>query len=130
MEYIEKKPPRKYTVGAQQQVTISDCGDVYLEADEQLTFKTKSGCEYDLSRKDWGFYATPSLNGRLLDFNLRAVLIKNTTSKRFFVLLVEKGKEELFLEYARIEGLKIVTWLDNDQALEDLEKQMEKIQHG
>jgi hypothetical protein len=52
---------------------------------------TKSGAEYDVAAKDWGFYATPSLNGRLQQFGLRGVLIRNRGTGRYFVLLVEPG---------------------------------------
>jgi len=60
-----------------------------LAPNEQITFVTEAGNEYDVTRKDWGFYAAPSLNGRLADFYLRAVLVKNRAD-RFFLMLVEK----------------------------------------
>ncbi|MCR6737155.1 MAG: hypothetical protein NVV83_25025 [Afipia sp.] len=91
-----------------------------LAADEQITFVTEEGGEYDVTRKEWGFYATPSLNGRLAGFNLRPVLVKNRVN-RFFVLLVEKGKEAAFDRYVKSEPLKIVSWLDLDDALLSLE---------
>jgi len=105
---------------------MKDCGRVHLDADEQVTFTTESGGEYDLSRKDWGFYATPSLNGRLSSFNLRGVLIKNPETGRFFVFLVEVGKEPLFKEYCEVEKLAVVTWLDNDEVLGKLEEKLAK----
>ena len=89
MRVDRKDPPRTFMVG--QGVEIKDCGRVSLDADEQLTFVTESGAEYDVARKDWGFYASPSLNGRLKQFGLRGVLIQNKESKRYFLLLVEKG---------------------------------------
>ncbi len=130
MKFVEKNPPRTFTVGAGQSITIADCGEVYLKPDEQVTFKTDSGTEYDLSRKDWGYYATPSLNGRLQQFSLRGVLIKNVISKRYFVLLVERGKEESFQEYLKKENLKVITWLDEDQVLESLERTLTEAKHG
>ena len=69
-----KNPPRSYEVGRTVKLQMKDCGTIRLEPDEQLTFTTEAGAEYDLARKDWGFYATPSLNGRLQQFGLRAVL--------------------------------------------------------
>jgi hypothetical protein len=111
-----KNPPRSYEVGRTVKLQMKDCGTVRLEPDEQLTFTTEAGAEYDLARKDWGFYATPSLNGRLQQFGLRAVLVKNMIG-RFFVLLVENGKESLFDQYVAVEELRIVAWLDNAENL-------------
>ena len=75
-----------------------------------------------MARKEWGFYATPSLNGRLEQFGLRGVLIKNRATGKFFVLLVEKGKEKKFDDYCEQENLSVVAWMDSSSALEALEK--------
>ena len=40
-------------------------GTVYLAPNEQLTFVTENKNRYDVARKYWGFYATPSINSRL-----------------------------------------------------------------
>ena len=125
MQFDPINPPRKFTIGAQEQFEIMDCGKILLNKNEQVTFTTESGGEYDLTRKDWGFYATPSLNGRLPSFGLRGVLIKNRETNRFFVLLVEKGKEALFDDYCNIENLAVVAWLDCEEALENLEKKLD-----
>ncbi|MGE0268302.1 MAG: hypothetical protein AB7S78_07590 [Candidatus Omnitrophota bacterium] len=130
MRFEEKKPPRRFTVGMDKQITISDCGDIYLNHNEQVTFKTQDGKEYDLAKKDWGYYATPSLNGRLEQFNLRGVLVKNMVSKRYFVLLVERGKEPEFEEYLKEEQLKIITWMDNSDVLNNLEQKLKQVNNG
>src|SRR5688500_15090851 len=96
---------------------MHDCGAVRLEADEQLTFVTEAGGELDVARKDWGFYATPSLNGRLQDFGLRGVLIRNRLTDRYFVLLVEQGRETAFDVYLAQERCDVVAWLDTTEAL-------------
>ena len=119
-----KNPPRSYEVGRTVKLQMQDCGTVRLEPDEQLTFTTEMGAQYDLARKDWGFYATPSLNGRLQQFGLRAVLVKNMIG-RFFVLLVENGKEALFDRYVEVEELRIIAWLDNAENLAFLEAALE-----
>src|SRR5215475_15927324 len=110
MKFEPKTPPREFEVGYDVKGIIRDCGSMWLAADEQVTFLTEDGGEYDLTRKDWGFYATPSLNGRLAGFNLRAVLVKNRVD-RYFVMLVERGKEASFEKYVAQEPLKIITWL-------------------
>ena len=90
MKFFRNDPPRIYEAGFDVKVLISDCGKIELEPDEQVTFITPSGGEYDVARKSWGFYATPSLNGRLQGFGLKAVLVKNRIN-RYFIFLVEKG---------------------------------------
>ena len=125
MKFEPKYPPREFEVGYDVKGIIRDCGSVRLSPDEQVTFLTEDGGEYDLTRKEWGFYATPSLNGRLAGFNLRAVLVKNRV-ERYFVLLVERGKEEAFDRYVRQEPLKIVTWLDSLEVLQALEAALER----
>jgi hypothetical protein len=125
MKFEPKNPPREFEVGYDVKGVIRDCGSMRLAADEQITFLTEDGGEYDLTRKEWGFYATPSLNGRLAGFNLRAVLVKNRVD-RFFVLLVERGKEEAFDRYVRSEPLKIVAWLDSLEMLQGLEAALER----
>jgi len=110
------EPPRRFEVGFGPKVELSDCGRIELEPDEQVTFTTPRGAEYDVACKSWGFYATPSLNGRLAGFGLRGVLVRNRVG-RYFVLLVEHGEEEGFERYRADEELEVVTWLDDDEAL-------------
>ena len=124
LKFVPRQPPRAFQVGPQGQITILDHGRIELEPNEQVTFTLPHGAEYDVTRKEWGFYATPSLNGRLEQFGLRGVLIKNRGTGRFFVLLVEKGKEAGFEDYCRAENLVAVAWLDSKEALESLERRM------
>ena len=77
MNINQRHPPREFEVGFEHKSILKDCGAIHLEPDEQITFVTAGGHEYDVARKDWGFYATPSLNGRLVKFALRAVLVRN-----------------------------------------------------
>ncbi len=122
MRYFPIVPPRTFEAGfAEHRVELSDCAHLELAPDEQVTFLTERGAEYDVCRKAWGYYATPSLNGRLASFGLRAVLVRNRED-RFFVLLVETGKDEELAEYARIEQLKVVCWLDSTEALKHIER--------
>jgi len=121
-------PPRVFGMGNASPVRLSDCAHISLAADEQVTFLTDTGAEYDVARKEWGFYATPSLNGRLAHFGLRGVLVRNP-DRRYYVLLVERGKEEAFQGYARDEGLQVVTWLDDTSVLEALEDAVKGPEH-
>jgi hypothetical protein len=121
MKFEPKQPPREFEVGFDKKGIIRDCGAMYLAPDEQITFKTDDGKEYDVTRKSWGFYAGPSLNGRLADFSLRAVLVKNRV-ERYFVLLIERGKEDDFGRYVAGEPLQIIAWLDTTENLRRLEE--------
>ncbi len=120
MKFEPKDPPRKFEVGNSVRFDMSDCGSMSLEPDEQITFVTEAGGEFDVARKDWGFYATPSLNGRLSQFDLRAVLIRNSLTNRYYLLLVERGREQAFLNYLEQESCEVVTWLDSSESCDAL----------
>jgi hypothetical protein len=120
MRFDPLDPPRAYACGLHGDVVIHDHGRLALEADEQVTLTTPAGGEYDVTRKGWGFYATPSLNGRLPRFGLRPVLVRNTL-RQWFVLLVERGHEDAFGAYADSEALAVVAWLDDTATLERLD---------
>lgn len=124
MKFEPKDPPRRFPVGNTVKFDMKDCGTLRLEPDEQVTFATPAGLEYDVARKDWGFYATPSLNGRLQEFGLRTVLVRNTLTSRYFVLLVERGREAAFEAYNEQERLEIVAWMDSQDRLDRLRAAM------
>lgn len=124
MRFEPKDPPRRFPVGNTVKFDMKDCGTLRLEPDEQVTFATPAGLEYDVARKDWGFYATPSLNGRLQEFGLRTVLVRNTLTGRYFVLLVERGREAAFEAYNEQECLEIVAWMDSQDSLDRLRAAM------
>lgn len=114
MKFTPIDPPRRFDVsGAGLKLTLSDCGRVALEPNEQVTFTTEAGAEYDVARKDWGFYATPSINARLKSFGLRSALVLSVYG-RLFLVLVEKGKEDAFLAYVEADRQKLLCWLDDD----------------
>jgi hypothetical protein len=113
-------PPRRFEVsGAGVRLALSDCARIELAPDEQVTFTTESGGEYDVLRKTWGFYATPSMNGRLSSLGLKAALVRNVAG-RLFVVLVEEGKENLFFAYVEDDKQIFLTWLDDDASVERL----------
>lgn len=123
MKFNAVVPPRTFEVGLGKIIQLKDCAHIELEPDEQVTFITESGAEYDVARKSWGFYATPSLNGRLQKFGLRGVLIKNRIDQ-YFIMLVENGQESDFEQYLADESLRVVCWLDDASALENLERRL------
>jgi hypothetical protein len=122
MKFKPKKPPRVFSVGIGMKVQLADCGTLSLAPDEQVTLVSERGGEYDVARKDWGFYATPSLNGRLQQFKLHGVLIRNTNTGRYFIVLVEEGKDEEFCAYLNVENLEVIYWLDTTERLDALKQ--------
>lgn len=122
MKITRLNPPRQFAVGASAQITLSDCGSIEMEPDEQITFLTDKKDEYDIVRKEWGFYATPSLNGRLPSFSIKPLLVKNLDSGRFFILLLEKGKDRIFEEYCRKENIAVLAELDDQNDLSKIEE--------
>ena len=117
MKFTPLVPPRSFDVGLPtKRISLKDCGHMHLEADEQITFTTEQGGEFDVTRKPWGFYATPSLNDRLPRFGLRAALTRSSDGK-FFVKLVERGREAEFHGYMEHQAEAVVCWLDEDDAL-------------
>ena len=113
--------PREFEVGFGETITMKDCAHIELKPYEQVTFTAPSDTEYDVARTAWGYYATPSLNGRLERYNLRGVMVRNRIDQ-YFILLVESGKETVFERYLDVEGLHLVTWLDTTEALQKLEQ--------
>lgn len=111
MESKFKKKPRKFVVGKDSKVTISDFGKIHLDPDEMVSFITVSGKEYDVTSKNWGFYATPSLNGRLRAHGFKTALVKNKFNK-YYIMLVEEEKVEDFFKYLNSEENFLVKWLD------------------
>ena len=122
MKFDPRDPPRLFTVsGAGVNLTLSDCGSLELNSDEQVTFKTEAGGEYDVTRKNWGFYATPSINGRLKSFGLRGALVVSKVGK-IYLMLVESEKEKEFLAYIDSDFQKFLCWLDVDDTVEKIIK--------
>ena len=116
MKITEIRPPREFKVGRDARITLKDCARVALEPDEQVTFVTPQGKEYDVARKSWGFYATPSTNGRLRDFGFRSALVRSVAG-RYNVMLVERTLQAEFDRYLEDESLAVVCWLDDDAVL-------------
>ena len=108
------EPPRSFKVGHPgRELTLTHAVDLELGVDEQVTIRTERGGEYDVVRKDWGFYATPSLNGRLKSFGYRSVLVESMT--RRFLLLVETDRMADFEAYIDAQGIRVIAWLDGPE---------------
>lgn len=102
------KKPRLFSVN---DIEIKDCGKIKLDKNELISFVTKSGREYDFTAKEWGFYVTPSINGRLKKEGFKIAIVKNKT-KKIYIMAVEKDKINLFKKYCKIEQEKILQWIN------------------
>ena len=65
MRFLKKKKPRIFLVSKKNKIFLKDVGKIFLNDNEHLTFVTKNKKNYDICKKNWGFYATPSVNYRL-----------------------------------------------------------------
>ena len=108
------KSNRLFTVGISK-VKIRDRGNMYLSNNHQVTFKYKDS-EYDVCKKNWGYYATPSINGRLKGFGFKTYLIINKF-KKIYIFLVHKNKILEFKKYLKKEKNSIIMELTNFKSL-------------
>ena len=113
MNINHKLPQRIFKVGSNKQIEISHSADIQLEDNEQITLVSQSGTEFDIVRKNWGYYLAPSLNVRLRKKGFWTVLVKQR--KKIFLLIVNKKKQKLFKNYIKLENYKIIKWLDKSK---------------
>ena len=122
-----KKRNRKFIVGKKKNILLIDKGSIYLKKNENISIHFNKLINYDIVRKNWGFYPLPSLNKRLKNFNLKSVLVKNQKLKTFFIMLVINNKKKIseFRKYCKNENLEILLWINNKN-LSHLEKPIKK----
>ncbi|MDW3208207.1 MAG: hypothetical protein R8L07_21950 [Alphaproteobacteria bacterium] len=114
MKFDIQDPPRPFRVGAKGDIELLDCGTVRLAPDEQVTFRTdnRGATAFDVTRKEFGYYASNSLNGTLPRQGLRAALCRNDAHGLLYMLFVEKGKENQYRSYLDAEGMSHLGWMD------------------
>ena len=105
-----KKRNRIFEAGITK-IKIKDCGLIQLKNNNQITFKSGKS-EYDVCKKDWGYYATSSINGRLKKFRFRTFIISND-QKKIFIFLVHNNRMKLFKNYLKKEKNFIIKELTN-----------------
>ena len=101
------KKPRIFTI---KDIQIKDYGKIKLDTNEMISFITESGKEYDFVAKDWGYYMTPSINGRLKREGFKIAIVKNETGK-IYIMAVEKEKKVQFKKYCSNQKQKILNWI-------------------
>lgn len=107
-----KNEPRKFSPLAG--LEISDCGEIELGLDEQITVTTEAGKANDIVRKEWGFYLSNSLNANLAAKGFKTALVVSYASAppRTYLNLVEREKMLAFEAYLRAFNARVVCWLD------------------
>lgn len=113
MKISHRNPPRLFRPLAGSELEIAHVADLELAPNEQVTFLAGESAEWDVVRKDWGFYATPSLNRRLISFGLRSALCRNAKGARF-LMLVERDAMDRFQDYCTKHHLDVTEWLDGE----------------
>ena len=111
MKFVEKNPSRIFEVGTKS-TKIHHMADITLDPGEQVTFLGDNNSEYDFVRKSWGYYASPSINGRLKSFNIRSFLVKNKTGQ-IYLMCVESNKMTDFEEYCSENNQSLVMELSD-----------------
>ena len=110
-----KSQPRTFRVGKDNQIEISDYGQLFLNPDEMLSFVTPTKKYFDIVQKDWGFYATPSINSRLAKEGFHTALVRNLSGQEY-IMLVEKELKQKFYEYCESDNQVILRWLYNEDS--------------
>ena len=111
MKFSRKKPTRSFFVGKNKDIEIEDCGSIQLDNNELIAFLTKDKKEWDVVKKNWGFYATPSINDRLDKQGFRCALVKNKKGSTY-IMIIEKNKLNKFNKYILKENNQVLMWLD------------------
>ncbi len=111
MKILKKTKPRIFKVGFDNKISVKDFGKIYLKNHEQITFMDDNH-EYDFGKKDWGYYSTPSINGRLKNNQFQVYLVKNIHGK-IYLMTVKKSKIKNFENYCSTDHQKILFRLDN-----------------
>ena len=112
MKHSFREKPRVFEVGnGNKRIKIKDMGNLLLDVDEQITFMSGKGMEYDVCRKNWGYYATPSVNDRLKRSGFKTALVCNDKGQ-VYIMLVEKNKTKIFDDYLKQEKNFVIEWLD------------------
>lgn len=108
MKINTENKPRVFNVGVNE---ISHEADISLGSNEQVTFVSETGSEFDFVRKEWGYYATPSINRRLKSFGFKTALVQNVKG-HVYIFSIEDGKMDLFEDYCKTEEQTVLMWLD------------------
>jgi len=111
MKFFEVNPPRRFNVG-NAPVELRHTANLQLSPDELVTLLSPDGRELDIVSKNWGYYLTPSLQGRLKRNGMRGALMRNIVTRQLFVVVVYLEETESWRAYMSEEDQELVMWLD------------------
>ena len=125
MKIIKKN--RKFVVGKSKDITLTDKGSVYLSNNDNISISFAKNINFDVAKKNWGFYPLPSINKRLKNFRLKAALVESKNFNTYFIMLVVDNIKKIkdFSKYCKKENIKIITWL-NSKNLNLIKKRFQK----
>lgn len=101
-----KRKNRSFFVGKNKKIKITEKAIIKLNNNEQITFLNQKD-EYDVVKKNWGYYCTPSINNRLKVNNFKSFIVSNK-KKHIFLMTVNKKKINSFKNYLKSEKIKIL----------------------
>lgn len=105
-----KNTPREFSVKGH---TVKDFGKIFLEENEMVTFVTDTEKEFDFAAKEWGFYATPSVNSRLKKQGFKTALVVNEQNQ-LYIMAVDSEKMKEFKSYLKAnQDNRVICWLDD-----------------
>ena len=114
MRFLVKNPPREFTVGRDDWVTLRDCGAVALEPGEMTEIAgAKDETVWRVARQPWGFAIPLPLNRPVGARGLRA-RIAGRSPERAHLLLVDPELEDAFEQYAAREDMRTYAELTDD----------------
>ncbi len=112
MELVKKvrivKKKRKFTVGKNNDIKITHKADIVLKDNEMVSFFTKNKKQYDITKKDWGFYLSQSIHHRVLNEGFKIAIVKNKIQRKY-LMAVDIKKINNFKKYCEKEKL-LLRW--------------------
>ena len=92
-------------MGKKENIKIYEKAKIELNQNEQISFIDKNGCDiYEICKKTWGFYLSPSINKRLKNYNHKIYLTKDKFNK-VFIMAVSLNQIKKFKFYCKSENL-------------------------
>ena len=103
---ILKKIKRSWTVGNKKDIVITEKLKIKLNDNEQVSFVgKKSKTNYEICKKNWGYYISPSIDKRLKDYGHVVYITKNKDGQ-VYLMAVDLKKINKFILYCKKEKLK------------------------
>ena len=101
-----KKKNRNFKVGENKKIKIIHKADIFLEDNEMVSFFTKNKKQYDITKKNWGFYISQSIHHRVFDEGFKIAIVKNKIGRKY-LMAVELKNIKKFNKYCGTEKLSL-----------------------